>query len=175
MKLLTLTLWVFCCLFSFIAKGKTVTTEGGDLTIKGRVIAQACEIDNTDRDIDLKRFVVQELAAGARRAVPFSIHLKNCNNSIYQHLTVVFSGNEVPNQADQIITESDDGESDPGLGLIFTEDDDTPIRLNQPTKTHKINQDTMALNYKATVVPTAGKTMMPGQFHATLNYMIEYL
>lgn len=175
MKLLTLTLWVFCCLVSFTVKGKTVITEGGDLTIKGRVVVQACEIDNTDRDIDLKRFVVQELASGSRRAVPFSIHLKNCDNSIYQHLMVVFSGNEVPNQADQIITESDDGESDPGLGLIFTEGDDTLIRLNHPTKTHRINQDTMELKYKATVVPTAGKTMVPGKFHATLNYMIEYL
>ncbi|WP_241602174.1 fimbrial protein [Rosenbergiella nectarea] len=175
MYLRTITLWIFCCLFSFAAKGKTVNTEGGDITIKGRVIAQACEIDNADRNIDLERFVVQELASGSRRAVSFSIHLKNCDDSIYQHLTVVFTGNEVPNQADQIITVSESGDYDPGLGLMFTEDDDTPIRLNQPTKTHKINKETMELKYKATVVPTAGKTMMPGKFYATLNYMIDYL
>lgn len=150
---------------------------GGELTFKGKVVAQGCNIVPSSKNIavDFGEISARTLYAEVK-SLPqaFAIELQGCSTAVFNSITVTFSGTANPNMNDRLAVTG----SASGIGIGFEESDGTAISLNTPTTAVAISSAAMQLDFKAFVEgePDAlsNKTLQTGEFQATANYTLNY-
>lgn len=152
---------------------------GGDMHFHGTITALACSVKpGGDRiAVDFGEIATQELY-GAGRSAPknFTIELTDCNPEIFRTVSVTFSGTEDPALPGYVALSS--GSQASGIGIGISEEDGTPVRLNQSSSGQDITKGDMSLQFQAWVEaePDAkkNKTLSYGNFSASGTWTLNY-
>lgn len=154
---------------------------GGDLSFTGVVMAYPCSIapDSERVPVDFGKVSTKSLYINGKTVpVPFTINLEDCTPSVFDSVTVTFSGTANGNLADRLAISATSPGNAGGVGIGLLEEDDTPVRLNVATRPAAISDTTLRLNFQAFVEAEpdalANGTLTTGPFTATANYTLNY-
>ncbi|HCW3116829.1 fimbrial protein [Citrobacter amalonaticus] len=154
---------------------------GGDLSFTGVVMAYPCSIapDSERVPVDFGKVSTNSLYINGKTVpVPFTIKLEDCTPSVFDSVTVTFSGTANGNLADRLAISATSPGNAGGVGIGLLEEDDTPVRLNVATRPAAISDTTLRLNFQAFVEAEpdalANGTLTTGPFTATANYTLNY-
>lgn len=171
-----------CCLFLFgsnQAIADITHSNMGSYSFRGNVVVTPCQIapGSEKVPVDFKQVSVKELySTGKSKPLLFSIHLTNCNTSVFNAVTVTFNGIENINLPDHLAINDKSEASGIGIGLLNL--NETPIELNVPSLVQNLNDNNTELQFKAYVEaePEArsNQTITYGQFYSTAYYTLNY-
>lgn len=154
---------------------------GGDLSFKGVGMAYPCSIapESERVPVDFGNISTKSLYINGKTVpVPFTIKLQGCTPSVFNSVTVTFSGTANPNLADRLAISATAPGNASGVGIGLLEADDTPVQLNAATTPVAINDTILRLNFQAFVEAEpdalANGTLTTGPFTATANYTLSY-
>ncbi|EMM5417978.1 fimbrial protein [Citrobacter amalonaticus] len=175
---------IFACLLTTFAPAPVWALGellGGDLSFTGVVMAYPCSIapDSERVPVDFGKVSTKSLYINGKTVpVPFTIKLEDCTPSVFNSVTVTFSGIANGNLADRLAISATSPGNAGGVGIGLLEEDDTPVRLNVATRPAAINDTILRLNFQAFVEAEpdalANGTLTTGPFTATANYTLNY-
>lgn len=166
-------------LISGAASASVTPSNMGSYSFRGMVVATPCQIapGSEKVPVDFKQVSVKELyKEGKSKPLNFSIHLTNCNTSIFKAVTVTFNGIENKNLPDHLAI-SDQSEAT-GIGIGLLNLNETPIELNTPSLAKNLANNGTEIQFKAYVEaePEAriNQTITYGHFYSTAYYTLNY-
>lgn len=152
---------------------------GGDMHFHGTITALACSLPPGGDwiAVDFGEIAAQSLYLSGRSSPQkFQIRLVDCNPEVFRSVAVTFSGTEDPELPDHIALSS--GSEAKGIAIGLSEDDGTPVRLNQSTSRQKVVKGDMALDFQAWVEVEPGakknKSLNYGAFTASGTWTLSY-
>lgn len=172
--LLLLGLIFFCSGSGSYAKNGQI----GEIKIYGKLVAEACTLRPGDEliTVDFKEIVDKYLYKyGESPAEYFDIHLDDCDNSIFNTVSVMFSGNIMSGNDEILATDSG---SVQGVGITIYSISDEPLKINKKMYTQAIEKGTNTLSFYAKVRgdadAIANKNIGLGLFTATATFTLFY-
>ena len=152
---------------------------GGDMRFHGTITALACSLPpgGDTISVDFGEIAAQALYLSGRSSPKkFQIRLVDCDPEVFRSVAVTFSGPEDPALPDHLALSS--GSEARGIAIGLSEDDGTPVRLNQSTTRQDVVKGDMALNFQAWVEaePEAKKntSLNYGAFSASGTWTLSY-
>ncbi|WP_297196484.1 fimbrial protein [uncultured Pluralibacter sp.] len=152
---------------------------GGDMHFHGTVVALTCSLPpGGDRIVvDFGQIATKDLyLSGRSSAKKFKIQLADCNPDVFRSVAVTFSGTEDTALPDHLAIGSGSGAS--GIAIGISEDDGTPVHLNQSTTAQQVQKGDMALEFQAWVEAepdaVANKSLKYGEFSASGTWTLSY-
>lgn len=121
-------------LISGSVSASVIPSNMGSYSFRGMVVATPCQIapGSEKVPVDFQQISVKDLyKEGKSKPLIFSIHLTNCNTTIFKSVTVTFNGIENKNLPDHLAISDQSEASGIGIGLLNL--NETPIELNTPS------------------------------------------
>jgi type 1 fimbria pilin len=172
--------WPGAGLALLLTVGLTPGVQAVDnLRFKGNLVEQACIIRPGDEAITLelwdltsKHLYINTRSVGKR----FTLHLDDCNTTISESVTVLFSGAE--NRALPGLFALDGGSGASGIGLGLETLSDKPVPVNKVGDEQKLTPGNNVIELKAYVrgEPDAlrDKTIGHGSYRVTSTFTLDY-
>lgn len=167
------------CLFFSSTLSYSRNGEIGEIKIRGLLVAEACTVRPGDENIivDFGTIVDKYLYINQKTPLEkFNIHLDDCDNSIFNNVTVKFEGTENPNLPGLLAI--DNGSMASGIGIELFEDSGKKIPINSLTSAYRLENGTNILSFTANVQgePDAikNRSIGLGYFTATAVFNLIY-
>ncbi|ENN8377397.1 type 1 fimbrial protein [Providencia rettgeri] len=151
----------------------------GEIKIRGQLVAEACTVRPGDENIivDFGTIVNKYLYINQKTPLEnFSIHLDDCDNSIFRTVTVKFTGSENTHLPGLLALDS--GSMASGIGIEILEFSGKKIPINSTTPAYNLENGTNILSFNANVQgePDAikNKSIAFGHFTATAIFSLIY-
>ncbi|EMX6282625.1 type 1 fimbrial protein [Providencia rettgeri] len=166
-------------LISGSVSASVIPSNMGSYSFRGMVVATPCQIapGSEKVPVDFQQISVKDLyKEGKSKPLIFSIHLMNCNTTIFKSVTVTFNGIENKNLPDHLAISDQSEASGIGIGLLNL--NETPIELNTPSLAQNLAKNDTEIQFKAYVEaePEAriNETITYGNFYSTAYYTLNY-
>ena len=174
-----------CCvlvlLLSPAARAEQAELIGGAIRFHGRVVAQPCSIAPGDETllVDFKQLSTKDLYLNKQsRPVDFTLHLINCNTSVYHSVTVTFSGDRSQALPASLRVRSNASGGTAGIAIDLRQGNGEPLTLDKPTPMTALTGGRMQLGFQALVrvEPDALQrhNLQFGPFISTAQYTLNY-
>nr|WP_314266685.1 fimbrial protein [uncultured Moellerella sp.] len=130
-----------------------VQLPGGGMRFHGELIAEACSVETSDRNltVNMGQLRTNMLKAPGQDTAPviFDIHLRECSNAVSEYVAITFSG--VANDRNpEIFSVGDGPDTAKGVGLAIFDAKNTLIPINStPRKIAQISNGDMTLHFVA--------------------------
>jgi len=167
-------------LFPSMVLAEHIVIDSSDnvLEFHGRIVESTCSVDfaNQDFTVTLDKISTNQLLQAGDETAPndFTIYFGSCAPSIRNNMTVLFQGDEDP-QNTQILAVRSQRNAARGLGLAIYDLQNNLIPINRPYQLH-INNDYITKNtekfvvrYKSTV-----RYVTPGKVNAEAKLLFIY-
>lgn len=155
-----------------------VMLPGGNMRFQGKIIAEACSLALSDRQmtVDMGQLSSNRFHAAGEYGDPvgFDIHLQDCSTVVSQRVGISFYGVSDIHEPELLSVEEENDASD-GIAIALFNESGELVKLNQPPENwvHLTRGDMnlhMQARYKATHYPvTGGKAN--GQVWFSLTYL----
>ncbi|EKT53664.1 fimbrial protein [Providencia burhodogranariea] len=172
-----LTMLFFLLFPSFLSFSKN--GQIGEIKIRGLLVAEACTVRPGDENIIVEFGNIVDKYIYINQKTPleqFNIHLDDCDNSIFNTVTVKFEGTENPNLPGLLAL--DNASMASGIGIELFENSGKNIPINSLTSTYRLENGTNILSFNANVQgePNAikNKSIGLGYFTATAVFNLIY-
>lgn len=153
-----------------------VQLPGGGTRFQGELIAQACSVETSDKNltVNMGQLRTNMLTAPGQETAPvlFDIHLRECSKTASEYVSITFSG-IADNSNPDIFAIGDGPNSARGVGLAVFDSANTLIPINSaPRKMARVINGDMTLHfiakYRATSYQiTGGKANAQALFSLT--------
>ncbi|MBP6345862.1 MAG: type 1 fimbrial protein [Neisseriaceae bacterium] len=151
---------------------------GSKVNFKGTVIKPACELEVSSekqivqlREVDVK--MLYQTGEGLKQ--PFSIRLANCDVSVVNDVSVMFTGPEDGELPGRLRV---NGADDVAIALFAQENSDELLPLGEWTQAQALHAGGNVLQFSARIEghPSAvqAKNIKTGSFQAITNFTLEY-
>jgi len=182
-----LVLFTFTSFVDSYARNHVVTIRGGEVHLRGALAEGGCEVSTESREmqIDMGQYRTDSfdgVGSLSTPAIPFSIHLTDCNPSLANEVGISFYGMTDQKEPDVFLVTSCDasqaaisgGEGSSGLGLVLYDKaghqliPDTLTDLTAPVQAREV-----VMNYIARYRVTSRETL-PGTLCSEVWFRLEY-
>lgn len=121
--------------FALAGNNWNTTLPGGNMRFQGIVIAESCRVEAGDRQMTVNMGQISSnrfhSAGEDTRAVPFDIHLQDCNTAVSQRVGVTFRGVADGKNPDVLSVGEGPGIAT-GIGIALFDKNNKLIPLNSP-------------------------------------------
>lgn len=148
--------------------------ESASFSVYGTLVNGACTLSSEDSeiDVDMHRWSPGSVEVGTRgRAVPFVIHLTDCDPTVASTVTVAFSG--IPDAQNSSILALDSSSVASGVAIALSDQNSRDISLTTPTYIWRLVAGANDIPLQAQV-EVVRQPVVPGNFSATLNFELSY-
>lgn len=148
--------------------------ESASFSVYGTLVNGACTLSPEDSEIDvnMRRWSPGSAEAGTRgSAVPFVIHLTDCDPTVAATVTVTFSG--IPDDHNPAILALDSSSVASGVAIALSDQNSRDIPLTTPTYLWRLVAGANDIPLQAQV-EVVRQPVVPGNFSATLNFELSY-
>ncbi|EKT55851.1 fimbrial protein [Providencia sneebia] len=130
-----------------------VQLPGGGMRFQGELIAEACSVEISDRNltVNMGQLRTNMLNAPGQDTDPviFDIHLRECSDAVSQYVSITFSG-VANDQNPQIFSVGNGPDTATGVGLAIFDSKNTLIPINSaPQKIARTSNGDMTLHFTA--------------------------
>lgn len=181
MKLLSAVCGIWALLFTTAAQADGAILIGGELKFHGRVVVQPCSIAPGDERllVDFKKLSTRDLYINKQSLpVGFTLHLINCNTTVYKTLTVTFSGDRSQALPASLRVRNNVSGESAGIAIDLLQESGEPVTLDEPTPAKDLTSGSMQLDFQARVrvEPEALQqhSLQLGAFTSTASYTLNY-
>ncbi|EOL8965366.1 fimbrial protein [Cronobacter dublinensis] len=145
----------------------------------GTLVSEPCTLPDADTDIKLAFGTVIEKYLYQYHRIKsqaFSIHLKDCDPTIMNSVSVTFEGTSDTELTTMLAPDVSSTAKGIAIGIELL--DGTPVTINESSANIILANGTNVLTFNAFVQakPTylANKSLMAGDFTATVNFLLSY-
>ncbi|MDF3830614.1 MULTISPECIES: fimbrial protein [unclassified Pseudocitrobacter] len=148
--------------------------ESASFSVYGTLVNGACTLSPEDSEIDvnMRRWSPGSAEVGTRgSAVPFVIHLTDCDPTVAATVTATFSG--TPDAHNPAILALDSSSVASGVAIALSDQNSRDIPLTAPTYIWRLVAGANDIPLQAQV-EVVRQPVVPGNFSATLNFELSY-
>lgn len=145
----------------------------------GALVSEPCTLPDADTDIKLDFGTVIEKYLYQYQRIKsqaFSIHLKDCDPTIMNSVSVTFEGTSDTELTTMLAPDASSTAKGIAIGIELL--DGTPLAINEDSPNIVLANGTNVLTFNAFVQakPTylANKSLAAGEFTATVNFLLSY-
>ncbi|EOI5727638.1 fimbrial protein [Cronobacter malonaticus] len=162
-----------------IAAVTNVVAAEDNVHFSGALVSQPCTLPDEDSDIklDFGSVVIKALYKYQRSASKaFTIHLQNCDPSVFKRVSVTFEGTEDSELTNMLALDTTSTAKGAVIGLELA--DGTPLAINKAAPFQQLEQGNNNMTFNAYIqaqpMAIATKSLVAGEFTATANFLLAY-
>ncbi|ELY6246037.1 fimbrial protein [Cronobacter universalis] len=145
----------------------------------GALVSEPCTLPDADTDINLNFGTIVEkylYQYERTKSQPFTIHLEECDPSIFNTVSVTFQGTADPVLINFLALDASSTAKGVAIGLELA--DGRPLAINKASPFTQLSSGNNTLTFNAFLQaqPTviASKSLIPGDFTAISTFLLTY-